>query len=501
MKKFSLIVYMLVCAVILSGCIPLSIDLQRADQPVLLPTPDTENYEAVIGDGQPAVSYYVPLYFVSSDQQLVSVKRAITVEPGQSLIEQAMLALLRADGTAGATSPFPEGTRLIGIERCANAAVVDLSIEARNVENDQLFMRMREVIAATLLGLDGIEYVNVLIAGREEGILSLPAGAVSGANDDLTAAWTRVSAEAELLSRTGEAASAVRNVILYYPSRDGKSIAPVAGTVRVAGDDFIAPVIDALAGAPADLCLRSPIPAGAKILAAKPELTETADGRRMVKLSFDPSLISMLEKENLSEWQLYAALTYTLTGFVPGADGVIVMLGDGQLTRVERDGETISFTGGEMTRSAYPDALCRMGTVYMSAHTGGLMEVHRAMDPVGAVSPRALLQELFKGPAAWEEGAARVTPDGVSIDDILGIRIAGGEAIVNLSSNFYRCCQGLTAQQEKNLIYAVVNTLTGLPSVSSVRFQVEGEAVDYLVSAVYLRGSLLGNPGIVRKVE
>ena len=129
------------------------------------------------------------------------------------------------------------------------------------------------------------------------------------------------------------------------------------------------------------------------------------------------------------------------------------------------------------------------------------MEVHRAMDPVGAVSPRALLQELFKGPAAWEEGAARVTPDGVSIDDILGIRIAGGEAIVNLSSNFYRCCQGLTAQQEKNLIYAVVNTLTGLPSVSSVRFQVEGEAVDYLVSAVYLRGSLLGNPGIVRKVE
>ena len=128
----------------------------------------------------------MPLYFVSSDQQLVSVKRAITVEPGQSLIEQAMLALLRADGTAGATSPFPEGTRLIGIERCANAAVVDLSIEARNVENDQLFMRMREVIAATLLGLDGIEYVNVLIAGREEGILSLPAGAVSGANDDLT---------------------------------------------------------------------------------------------------------------------------------------------------------------------------------------------------------------------------------------------------------------------------------------------------------------------------
>ena len=56
--------------------------------------------------------------------------------------------------------------------------------------------------------------------------------------------------------------------------------------------------IEALANAPADLCLRSPIPAGAQILAAKSEITETDDGRRMVKLSFDPSLISMLENQH-----------------------------------------------------------------------------------------------------------------------------------------------------------------------------------------------------------
>ena len=58
-----------------------------------------------------------------------------------------------------------------------------------------------------------------------------------------------------------------------------------------------------------------------------------------------------------------------------------------------------------------------------------------------------------------------------------------------------------TMQQEQNLIYAFVNTLTELSSVSSVRFQVEGETVDHLVSAVYLRGSLLRNPGIVRGIE
>ncbi len=502
MKKSIFLLMALILAMMLSGCVPLSVDLQRADQPVSMPEPAGETAAPAIGDSQSASSYYVPLYFVSADQQLISFKRAITVEPGQSLMEQALLALLRSDGTAGAASPFPEGTQLIGLERSGNAAVVDLSIEARSADSDQQLMQMREVIAATVLELGDAEVVNVLIAGREEGLLSMPAGAVTRRHDDLSAAWTRLSTEAGLLTGSGDdAASVERSVILYYPALDGEHIAPVADTVRITGADFVTPVIEALRKQPENACLRSPIPANATALSEKPEIVETADGRRMVLLSFDPSLISMLEREGLSEWQLYASLTYTLTGFVPGADGLIVMLGDGQLTRVERNGTVLSFTGGEMTRLSYPDAVCRLAPVYMSAQAGGLMKALRPMDPISAVSPRALLNELFRGPASWETGAARVLPDGVSIDDVLGVRISGGEAVVNLSSNFYRCCQSLTPQQEQNLIYAMVNTLTGLSQVSSVRFQVEGESVDHLVSSIYLRGPLLRNPGIIREIE
>ena len=120
------------------------------------------------------------------------------------------------------------------------------------------------------------------------------------------------------------------------------------------------------------------------------------------------------------------------------------------------------------------------------------------MKASGALSPRSLLSQLFQGPAPWEEDVTGVLPEGVAIDDVLGIRVAGGEATVNLSSNFYRGCQSLSAQEEKLLVYAIVNTLSGLPAVSQVRFQVEGETVDTLVSAVFLRGPLLANPGIVR---
>jgi len=83
----------------------------------------------------------------------------------------------------------------------------------------------------------------------------------------------------------------------------------------------------------------------------------------------------------------------------------------------------------------------------------------------------------------------------------LGVRLLDNMAFVNLSSNMYRCCQSLTAQQERNLIYAIVNTLTSLKRITAVQFQVEGETVDTLVSEIFLRGPLIRNPGLIVKPE
>ena len=501
MKRAIALLMIAVCAAVMTGCMPLSIDLQRDDQEVTLPTPSDQPAEPAIGDSLPSASYYVRLHLVSADRQrLVPVSRAITVGPGQSLMTEALLALFSANRIPDAYSPFPEGTRLLGVERNGSVAVVDLSIEARSVESDQQRMWMREAIAATLIGLDGIEYVGVLIGGRDEGLLSLPSGAADADIDSLNAEWAKLNDEKELLDSKEEDPAAVeRTAIIYYASADGKYIAPVTQTVRIEGGDCIAAAVGALAAYQEGTgCLRSPFPQDTPILIAEPEIVETESGRRMVKLVFDGNLLTILEREKLTAWQLYASLTYTLSGFVPEIDGLIVHIGDGQLTKTERNGQELTFTGGEMTRSAYPDAVCRLSAAYMTAPDGGLMRLYRPLDQKSAVSPRAMLGELFEGPAEWETGAARVLPDGVSIDDILGIRVGSYEAVVNLSSNFYRCCQSLTPQQERNLIYAMVNTLTELPQVSTVRFQVEGETVDHLVSSLYLRGALMRNEGIIR---
>jgi hypothetical protein len=305
-----------------------------------------------------------------------------------------------------------------------------------------------------------------------------------------------------LLSDNGGSA-VERTAILYYPTRDGNYICPVARTVRITGSNMITPLIEALISPSESLsvCLRSPFPQASGVLTQNPEIVITEDGERMIRLSFDANLIAMLEREGLSAWQLYASLTYTLTGFVPDVDGLIISLGDGVLARTERGDEAVYFDGGKMNRQSYPSAVGSLCTSYMGSSDGGLIRVMRPLHQHSALHPRSVLKLLFDGPQPWEGDAARVMPDGVSVDDILGIRISGGEAVINLSANFYRCCQSLPPQQERTMIYAIVNTLTERKEVTAVRFQVEGEPIDYLVNTIFLRNVLMRNVGIIRNPE
>ncbi len=504
MKRAIIIGMFILCALLLSGCVPLAIDMRRVDENVSLPVPAAQGIEAAQGDVQRAVNKTVTLYVVSDEQQLVPVERVVSVDEEGSVVIEALHMLLSMEAPVGASLPFPEGTRLLSVQRSGNVAVVELSIEARNVQSEQQLFRMRSVIAASVLGLDGVEYVNVLFAGQSEGLQDMPAGAVSEVQKDLSAAWARLSAENELFS-TGEegSASLERTAIIYYPARDGKCIAPIAHPIRITGSDVVTPLIQELISPcePLDECLRSPFPQEGSVLVQPPQIVENEDGERLVQISLDANLIAMLERENLSEWQLYAALTHTITGFVSDVDGLIVSLGDGLLMRTVRGDEELFFLDGRMSVGSYPEAVSRLCVAYMGTADGGLKRVLRPLDQVQASLVRARLKLLFDGPQSWETDACRIMPDGVSVDDVLGIRIASGEAVVNLSSNFYRCCQSLTPQQERVLIYAMVNTLTELSDVSAVRFQVEGETVDYLTGTIFLRDALMRNTGIIRNAR
>jgi hypothetical protein len=116
--------------------------------------------------------------------------------------------------------------------------------------------------------------------------------------------------------------------------------------------------------------------------------------------------------------------------------------------------------------------------------SAGLLATLREVPGTKAVATAAM-KALLAGPTASERKASISTaiPNGTQL---LGLSIEGGEATVNLSSEF-EAGGDSTAVQTR--IGQVVYTLTQFPSIKSVAFQVEGEARS---------GSGFGTKGLVR---
>ncbi|MBJ7456362.1 MAG: GerMN domain-containing protein [Thermoleophilia bacterium] len=98
--------------------------------------------------------------------------------------------------------------------------------------------------------------------------------------------------------------------------------------------------------------------------------------------------------------------------------------------------------------------------------------VTRAVTPPAVA--RAAMTELLRGPGADEAAAGLSTsiPAGTAL---LGLRITGGVAEVDLSGDF---ASGGGSLSMLTRVAQVVYTLTGFPTVGSVRFLIDGERVE-----------------------
>ena len=165
-------------------------------------------------------------------------------------------------------------------------------------------------------------------------------------------------------------------------------------------------------------------------------------------------------------------------------------------------GDTIlRFEDGLIRRSDFAGRVGSVVTLYLANAEGTLQPVSRAVSTRSALSRRSLLSELFFYSDSDVRSLSFPIPENVSAEDILGIEISGQIARVNLSANFYRCCQPLDAASERALVYCMVNTLCAMEGIRAVRFYVEGIAAETLAGSIYLKSPLMPNPGIVVSPE
>ena len=484
--KLSLIILLTLA---LAGCVPnqRSVEPQRT---IALPEPTPEAENMILGERLPSRQSNVSLYYAISDGATFSqVKTGIRVDAGESLPEAAARALMNPSSGQGLYFETDD-IHMLSCEYACGLATVNLSLDALGVPDEAAALALTQSIGNTLLGIEGVRGVNVLINGRAQGFGRLPAGVQTEGVSSVTAAYAQIQAERDHL-KTGDPLPITREAALYFPTSEGSWLIPELRTITFESDDFAGALMEALRAGPLqEACAKASVPAGVDLLEGEAQIQTLDTGERALILRFSPALDNYMVFSGLEMWELAGSLTLTACSFLPALDGVRILSGGEAVTSLQAGSELMRFEDGLIRREDFEGYVGSVATLYLADDAGGLHQVRRSVSTRAALSPRNLLDELFY----YTDRSGALTfpvPEEVFADDILGVQLSEHVAQVNLSANFYRCCQSLDALRERALVYCMVDTLCALEDIRAVRFYVEGLSADTLAGSIYLKSPLV----------
>lgn len=488
---------MLICLLMLTCC---SGGAQVAGDEMQSVLPELPTLEArqILGDVRKPFTRDVTLYYaVENGLDLTAVTRTIDVNQNENLIERSLEELLRTLSSTGALRNGASTQQLIELEYSCGIACVNLTLEAGVHPGDSDDLLLCAAIADTLLGLDGVECVNILTGSRSNAVCGLPLGAIIEPSDNISALYAQFQSE-ESRFLTEQTASISRNVILYFPSTDGGYLLPEMRTLSFDSDDYASVILDALKAGPLERsCCFSAMPGNQELLAGAPRRWVSDAGERIIDVSFTEMLPNYLAFAGVEAWQLYGSVVLSLCSFLPELDAVRICV-DGTPVDACTLGEVqLQFEDGMMRRSDFSACIGSSAGLYFADTDGGLRRVECAMSRSAAISTKQILSEMIRAGNPGD-GLTGVFPEGLLPEDILGVEVEDQVAVVNLSGAFYSRCQSLDSAGERRLVYAMINALTELDGIRAVRFVVEGQSIDAMVQSICLKTALLPDPGLVR---
>lgn len=495
MKKLRALVCLLLCAVFLTGCTATAPSLPAPALPAASPDP-----EAPIGDAGLQREAIVPLHLPSLDGQDLLTFYDIMFLPQDRHPAEAILTALLAHPGNSRVRPVGGSVQLTlsganPVEISGSVCTVNLSASALQLTMQELYTAAL-CISTTLCELDDIRYVNLLIAGTPVAMDvggHLPLGALNASTGaELPVQWEQFSARrtpaGELPAHTPLTATAT----LYFPLADGSGIVAEPRRISFPGQhpqQQVVALLTALSTGAQLLDSAADLPDLNALLLFTPEVTQLESGGRRATLHFTADVQQRLLAANCDPSAVFAAITTTLTTFVPSLQQVCILVGDGALTSLysEKLGSLL-FPGGLMNRAVFTHTLMGQTTVYVPADHG-LAARMLALPYRSAASPRTLLLAL----SAPEVGAL---PAGLTDADILGLSLQDDALLVNLSARYAEVIRASSGDQ-RLAAYAAVNTLCEMLHVRRVRFYFGGEQIESLGSSLCWDGEFLYNPALI----
>lgn len=451
-----------------------------------LPEPEKKDIDAPVGDEFDKTVYGASLYYPDAEGEMLHpYTRVVSLDANTQLNRRLCEEILKTPGS-DLQAVAPKGSRILFVESASG--LVNVCIQPAQAMDEAQLLLLAEALSKTLLAIDDNSGVSLMLSDRAACVNLLPLGVI-GRDTDFEAFTSETAAD-------GMAAE--RRMLAYYPASDDEHLIAESVPVALNPQDPARACLAALAGAPQNLCA-VPLRLNCETAFEKPsDYTTLAGGERVLNLYFTESGFAELSKGKHTLNQALAAITLTLTTFLPGTDGVSVHSPLGQVTEIAlKDGQKLRFDNGTMKRRDFSGLIGECTEVYFAGEGDMLYAEPRVISLKDTLSVRVRLSLLFEGPVSRK--LRSTTPEGITIADILGIRVSGGLAHVNLSAGAYAKCQSFSRVEEELFVYALVNTLCRMEGVSGVRLYVEGEQVDVLTQFIHLEGVLLENPGRVSR--
>ena len=500
-------------ALSLTGCVSGVDALKHDDGPTLPPV--SVRHIAPTGDTNQETAQTVLLYVPNAaGTRLIAQTERLVISAARHPAEATLRLLFAFAGSEDAQPLRRDVTLQLSpvnpVEISGGTATVNLGASALMLSHGDFYV-VCQAIANTLTQWGDIRYVNVLVSSIQPGLdvgANVPMGCFT---QNLTDSIDALIAAGEALAVGAADRRFSSTAILYYPAYAGRGLLAEARSISFASrvkPVLIEGLLDALSQTPQMLSNVPALPQLTDYFSEPPAVQEIAvtGGQRAV-LRFQQSFNDALIAAGVPRSVMLAALSYTVTGFVPGISGVTVYIGEEEVSSVVPGGvyvgagEAITFASGVMRRSDFSRFLLDNCTLYFGDNAGHLRAVHRPIPYYETRSARYLLGCLMLGPQSSDgaDGTQTVLPDDLGDADLLGVGLDNGIMLLNFTPHFAASAANLNAEAEKLLVYAIVNTLCELPAVRGVSFFINGTQPETLSGHIYLPGDFLKNGSLIQE--
>ena len=494
-KRLRSLLCLLLCALLATGC-----SASPEVAPALTLPPIAPGPEAPVGDAGLQHEVIVPLYLPSHDgQTLLTFFATLTLSHDQHPAETILRALLAHEGNArvkpvgGTVALTLAGANPVEIS--GSVCTVNLSASALQLTSQELYTAAM-AIASTLCELPDISYVNLLVAETPLAMDvsgNLPLGSLtSQPGQELPVLWEQHSSRRTPVGELAAATPLTATATLYFPLADGSGIVAEPRRLSFPGQhpqQQVVTLLEALSNGAELLEGTADMPNMTGLQLFVPEVTELQSGGRRVTLHLSSDAVNRIAAAGCDPTCFFAAVTTTLTTFVPSLQQVCVLTGDGALTSLYSNQlGSMLFPGGLLTRQDFAHALLRQTTVYLPGENG--LESHTLSLPYrNASSPRTLL-------LAMASSAVAAIPAGLTDADILGLSVQEDTLLVHFSDRYAEVIRA-SGMDQRLMAYSMVNTLCNTLNLRRVRFYFGGRELESLGSELLWNGEFLYTPSLM----